>query len=164
MKIIDQLTALRIYYTQREVGHSTLVKEGLYHYQGDMFLVVNTMKEAQQFNTNPKDVISLNNMDKLRGHNRPLIFDNNAMVTIISESMDTILKQEKIIADFKNMESYYTLQKEYGTLLDSYRRKSQEAFNKAGEIHRLKLEIKQLRKYNILIPIRDFFKQFQNAR
>lgn len=97
MKTLKKLEELLTYYTiNRKVGHTTLLKEGTKNHQGKKFVLCHCKRDYQFLEVKPEEVISVENIEALRGCNTPLILDNDAMIVILSESIKKIneLKEE----------------------------------------------------------------------
>lgn len=101
MKIEKKLEKLLHYYlATRQVGHTTLMKEGTNHYDKDFFVLTMNMKHGDAIELNPKNIISWENLDKLHGHNRPLAIDNGLMTELL---IDTILRIEALEEENKKL-------------------------------------------------------------
>jgi len=108
MKIEKKLEKLLHYYLEtRQVGHTTLMKEGINHYDKDFFVLTMNMQHGDAIELNPKNIISWENLDKLQGHNRPLTIDNGTMIELLIDAMMRIeaLEEEnkKLLKDKKKI-------------------------------------------------------------
>lgn len=93
MKILEKLELLAHYYeSTRRVGHTTLVKQGTDTYDKP-FLVLTYNAEGDPFtNVDRKNIISSQNPNRLRGEEKALAIDNGAMLTLLNESIEEIIK------------------------------------------------------------------------
>jgi len=108
MKIQKKLEELLQYYmSTRNIGHTTLLKEGSKHYNKEFFVLSLHIKDCGYLELKPQQVISLENLDKLRGHDKPLIIDNGAMIELLGDALMKIegLKEEnkKLLKDKKKI-------------------------------------------------------------
>lgn len=89
MNIKKKLEELLIYYhSTRGKGHSTLVKNGVENSpSGEFFVLVHKMDCPVFDSFHPNEKISLHNLEKLRGHTKPLAIDNAALMELFSESL-----------------------------------------------------------------------------
>jgi hypothetical protein len=97
MKIEKKLIELITYYgTTRQAGHTTLLKEGTKHYDRPFFVLTHNMNHGRELGLDPKDVISYQDPEKLRGYSRPLVIDNGVMHELLSDALMRIeaLKEE----------------------------------------------------------------------
>jgi hypothetical protein len=118
MNITKKLIELITYYgATRQVGHTTLLKEGTKHYDRPFFVLTHNMNYGMDLGLSPKDVISLTNLDKLQGHNRPLAIDNAVIIELLS---DALMKIESL--EMENAE----LIKRNQLLIIPYRKKLQK--------------------------------------
>lgn len=94
MKIQKKIEMLLHYYsTTRKAGHSTLLKEGTKHYDKD-FLVLAWHKSDYDFlEIKPQQVVSWDNLDILRGNNKPMVIDNGVLFEILG---DVLMKIESL--------------------------------------------------------------------
>jgi len=94
MNIKNILKELVGYYEcTRQVGHTTAVIEGA-RYKPKTIVVTNSKEMSNHYRKVCSDEINtiiLQNIgSSLRGHNRPIIFDNAALHVIFSEALKTI--------------------------------------------------------------------------
>lgn len=88
MKIQEKLELLLHYYmSTRNAGHTTLMKEGINHYDKPFFVLTHNMNHGSDLNISPKDVISWTNLDKLQGHDRPMAIDNAVMIELLADAL-----------------------------------------------------------------------------
>jgi hypothetical protein len=80
-------TLLQYYLTTRQVGHTTLMKEGTNHYDKPFFVLCHSMVHGESLGFDVTNTISYGNPDKLRGHNRPLVIDNGVIPEILSDAL-----------------------------------------------------------------------------
>jgi len=96
--IVEKMLALKEYYEfNRNVGHTTLLKEGINNSKNEKFLVLAFRKEDHTLlNVNSKDIVSWNYLDQniLCGHNKPLAIDNAAMYALLTEALTYIAELE----------------------------------------------------------------------
>lgn len=100
MKIKEKLEILRDYYDKtRQVGHTTLVKEGTNNYKKPKLILVYKKDEHTYFDVKSDELISwksLHNQDLL-GQNKPLAIDNGVMWLMLDEAIKEINKLESHI-------------------------------------------------------------------
>ena len=89
MNIKKKLETLLTYYqATRAKGHSTLLKNGTENNAGgEFFILVHKMDCPVYDAYDINEKVSLYNLDKLRGHNKPLAIDNAALLELFSESL-----------------------------------------------------------------------------
>ena len=100
-KVIEQLELLQQYYIfTRQVGHTSILKEGL----GDDVIVLTDSPKT--FKTQFKDEmncklknVTRGNLDKLRGQHSPLAIDNFVMMNIIKDVLNVIPKDKSKYKD-----------------------------------------------------------------
>jgi hypothetical protein len=96
MKTLDKLKELKYYYmATRNVGHTTLMKEGFINYSKPKAILSTHLVDYQEFKCNRNEVVSLESLDRLRGSSRSLAIDNGAMIVLLTESINTIEKLEE---------------------------------------------------------------------
>lgn len=96
MKIQEELAKLLFYYeATRNVGHTTLMKKGTDNYDGQKYVLTINMNHGTEMNLDSKEIISLQNLDKLRGSSRPIAIDNETMRVILAETLKEFDKLEK---------------------------------------------------------------------
>jgi hypothetical protein len=99
MNIKKKLSELLTYYgSTRNTGHTTLLKEGTKHYDRPFFVLVHNANYGTELGIDPKDTVSYQNLDKLRGHKRPIVFDNGVMRELLS---DALMRIESLEAENK---------------------------------------------------------------
>jgi len=103
MKIEKKLEELLHYFmSTRAVGHTTLLKRGTNNYDKPFFVLTHNTEAGNALKFWPKNIISLHNLDRLRGSNRPLTIDNGAMIEILSDALFRIETQEGQIKTLKD--------------------------------------------------------------
>ena len=96
MKIQKKLAELIGYYSyNRCVGHTALLKEGAKHYDKEKFILATNKQNWDFLECKPTEVISVHNLEALRGHHKPMVIDNDALIEIFSESLMKIDALEK---------------------------------------------------------------------
>ena len=101
MKIEKKLEKLLNYYLEtRQVGHTTLMKEGTNHYDKDFFVLTMNMQHGDAIELKPKNIISWQNIDRLIGHNKPLAIDNGTMTELL---IDAIMRIEALDEENKKL-------------------------------------------------------------
>lgn len=80
-------TLVQYFVSTRQVGHTTLMKEGTNHYDKPFFVLTHSMAHGESLGFDVTNTISYQNPDKLRGHNRPLVIDNGVMTEILSDAL-----------------------------------------------------------------------------
>ncbi len=103
MEIENILDELLFYYDiNKGVGHTKLIKDGVDNYSSRFFLFGKDLKCSKQINdgshiTNAS--VKTIGEGLLRGHTRPIVFDNSALAIIFAESSKKIkeLELENII-------------------------------------------------------------------
>ena len=94
MKIKEKLKAIRDYYDMtRQVGHTSLMKEGVVNSDKKLVLVHKQLDHL--FGCDKKDQVSWHNLDKLIGQNKPLVIDNGIMWLMLNEALEEIEKLEE---------------------------------------------------------------------
>ena len=101
MKIEKKLEKLFHYYlATRQVGHTTLMKEGINHYDKDFFVLTMNMNHGDDMGLNLKNIVSWQNLDKLQGHKRPLAIDNGTMAELL---IDAIMRIDALVEENKEL-------------------------------------------------------------
>jgi hypothetical protein len=97
MKIKEILRELQYYLSIRQTGKTTLLKEGVDNYSKYHWIVVPTTTYGEKlFDRRNKlhQLVSLNNLQKLRGTQQAMIIDQEANLQIFSMALDKIEKLE----------------------------------------------------------------------
>jgi hypothetical protein len=97
MKIKEILRELQYYLSIRQTGKTTLLKEGVDNYSKYHWIVVPTIGDGEKlFDRRNKlhQLVSLNNLQKLRGTQQAMIIDQEANLQIFSMALDTIQRLE----------------------------------------------------------------------
>lgn len=101
MKIEKKLEKLLNYYLEtRQVGHTTLMKEGTNHYDKDFFVLTMNMSHGNNIGLKPTNIISWENLDRLQGHKKPLAIDNGTMTELL---IDAIMRIEALDEENKKL-------------------------------------------------------------
>lgn len=96
MKVKEKIRQLLIYYgTCRRVGHTALMKEGTNHYEKEKLVLTHTMAHGEDLGFNHNEIVSWQNLEKLCGHSKPMVIDNYALFTILTETLKEIEKLEE---------------------------------------------------------------------
>lgn len=100
MNITEKIKEILQYYlVNRNIGHTTLLKHGIDnfgYYDQKFFVLCRSMGDYIFLSTKSKNIVSWNNIEKLRGYNRPLAIDNGAMIELLSESLSELSKIETL--------------------------------------------------------------------
>ena len=95
MNILEKLEALQNYYTfTRKSGHTTLMKEGT-KYTKNKFILSYHKKDYRFLECEPEEIIAIDNLNDLRGHDKPMIIDNGAMSMLLEETVQRMQRLEK---------------------------------------------------------------------
>jgi hypothetical protein len=97
MKIKEILKELQYYLSIHQTGKTTLLKEGVDNYSKYHWIVVPTTTYGEKlFDRRNKlhQLVSLNNLQKLRGTQQAMIIDQEANLQIFSMALDKIEKLE----------------------------------------------------------------------
>ena len=92
---------LKYYYSTRNAGHTTLMKEGINHFDKDFFVLSMHSDDYRELEIKPQELISLQNLDKLIGHKKPMVIDNGAMIELLS---DALMRIEALNEEIKTLE------------------------------------------------------------
>ena len=93
MRLVKKLELLLNYYLiNRKVGHTAVLKEGTKHYDKDLLILASYAKDWQFLECKPNQIISWQNLDKLCGHAKPLVIDNESLIEILSETIEELEK------------------------------------------------------------------------
>jgi thymidine kinase len=97
MKIKEILRELQYYLSIRQTGKTTLLKEGVDNYSKYHWIVVPTIGDGEKlFDRRNKlhQLVSLNNLQKVRGTSQAMIIDQEANLQIFSMALDEIQRLE----------------------------------------------------------------------
>lgn len=132
MNIKDKLDTIRVYFlTSRQAGHSTLMNVGTNNFNGDKLVLVLDKRHGDEMGLKTSEMVSLDSLHKLRGHNAPLVIDNGVLIEIFDQSLLKYID------------------------LENDARKERIKFNLAmKDLDKARTEIKKMRRQ----PIRTFFK------
>lgn len=96
MKTLKKLQILLDYYMNtRQVGHSTLIKKGFENFDREKLLLTYNRTGHPNIPTKKDEIISWNNLDKLRGCKKPLIIDNAVIYCILDDAIQRITELEE---------------------------------------------------------------------
>jgi hypothetical protein len=92
MKALNKLKELLTYYEgSRQSGHTTLMRKGTDHYaERKKFVLAFNAAHGDNMGFKVDEVISWQNLSKLRGHNKPLAIDNGSMLMILRDTISEI--------------------------------------------------------------------------
>ena len=137
MDVKDTLDTIRVYFlTSRQVGHSTLMNVGTNNFDGDKLVLVRDRKHGDKMGLKRSEMVSLDSLHKLKGHNTPLAIDNGVLIEIFDQA---VLKYVE---------------------LENEAKKERIKFNLAlKDLDKARSEIKKMRDQ----PIRTFFKTIFGA-
>jgi len=96
-RVLEELNAY--YQTTRQAGHTTLMKRGTSNYERKKLVLLHNMSYGRDLNIPKDEIVTLNSLDRLRGHDLPLVIDNATLTTIFSKTlveMDTLVEQREI--------------------------------------------------------------------
>lgn len=94
--LLDRLEILLSYYKEnRQVGHTTLMREGVSHYDKEKLVLTHSLAHSNDLGCKDDEIISWNSIDKLRGHKKPIAIDNATMFLMLSEAISEIEKINK---------------------------------------------------------------------
>lgn len=103
MKILNKLEELLAYYeTTRQAGHTTLMRTGTDAYDRKKLVLAHNADHGANLGFKPDEVISWQNLSKLKGHNKPLAIDNGALYGILRDTINEMIKMED---ETKNLEA-----------------------------------------------------------
>ena len=104
MKIKEKLEIIRHYYaTTRQVGHTTLMKEGTNNTDKKFVLVFK--KLGKVFGCDEKDQVSWNNLKRLIGEDRPMVIDNGVVWLMLNEAIKEIERLEEDSINLQKIKS-----------------------------------------------------------
>ena len=99
MDILEKLKEIVTYYNStRQTGHTTTMLIGGV-YAGEKCLIVTHSDmmgiELQRMTEQKLNTISINSPTFLRGYNKPLLFDNEALIVLFKKAIDEIEMSKK---------------------------------------------------------------------
>ena len=104
MKIKEKLEILRHYFdSTRQVGHTTLLKDGTNNYNRDKLILTYKKEEHTFFNNKPSEIISWGNLNALRSHKKPLVVDNGVLWLMLNETIKYIDELEKYKENYEQV-------------------------------------------------------------
>ena len=88
-RVLEELNAY--YQTTRQAGHTTLMKRGTSNYEQRKLVLVHNMSYGRDLNIPKDEIVTLNSLDRLRGHDLPLVIDNGTLpVNRLSERSSSV--------------------------------------------------------------------------
>lgn len=94
MNIKEKLEFLKNYYeVNRSVGHTTLMLQGTDNTE-EKLVLTHTKEFGRELGYKLEETVSWNNLNGLRGHNKPLAIDNGVMWLMLNETLEHINKLE----------------------------------------------------------------------
>lgn len=107
-------TLLHYYISTRQVGHTTLLKEGTENYKNDKLILSSRKTDHDFLNVKDYEIISWKGMQShsLHGHNKPLAIDNGVMFLILTECLEEFERLEnpgyksKVSINFQNLRKF----------------------------------------------------------
>lgn len=95
MRTIEKIEMLYQYYlSTRNIGHTSLLKEGAKRFKKDFF-ILSFDHDNRIFEAEKSQIVSWSNLKKLIGHQKPMIIDNGAMVSILSDVLNEMHELEE---------------------------------------------------------------------
>ena len=96
MNIREVLQTLDVYYqTTRQAGYTTLMKRGTSNYERKKLVMVHNMSYGRELRIPNDELVTPNSLDRLRGHDLPLMIDNGALSEIFRASHQEYTRLEK---------------------------------------------------------------------
>lgn len=87
---------LNHFVSTRQVGHTTVMKEGV-NAHPESLVLVHSSDNAKALKLDTSQIVSLNTLERLRGSKKPLVIDNAAMYSLLSETLHYISSLEEHI-------------------------------------------------------------------
>jgi len=154
MTIKEKIETIIMYMaTNRQAGHSTLMRVGTDNFQRDKFILTKNLKQGDQYKCLRSEIVSLGSLGKLRGHDRPLAIDNHALVTIFDQAVSELTEQEEEIKTLKENINEITLV-DIHRLKDDLRKEKIKFQLAIKDLKKERLEVKRMRNR----PFKTFFK------
>jgi hypothetical protein len=102
MNIKQNLESLyRYYFSTRGVGHTYTMLNGVVS-NPKVKVVTANVAHAKTLGLKREQVITLDNLDRLRGNNCPLVFDNYTLMCLLNDTLCEINRLEKEKEEYKN--------------------------------------------------------------
>jgi hypothetical protein len=103
MTIQKKLSDLLFYYeTTRGIGHTTLMKKGTDNYGDNKCVLTFNMEHGEVMGFNPKEIVTLQSLDRTRGAARPMAIDNGTMMVLLTETLKEFGKLERENIELKS--------------------------------------------------------------
>lgn len=98
------------YLITRNVGHTTLMKEGTDNFKKDKLVLCVDVKHGHNMKIKPSEMVTLHSLDRLRSCNKPLVMDNYTLITIFELMLS---KYDKLTNDvFNAQEKTFKVEKQ----------------------------------------------------
>jgi hypothetical protein len=94
-KYMDEISSYMV--MNRQAGFTTLLRTGTDNYRSDKFIITENMKQGEMFRCLQSEIVPLSSLERLRGHSRPLVIDNSALIQIFHQASLKLSKQEEEI-------------------------------------------------------------------
>jgi len=105
MKIEEKLRILRdYYYFTRNVGHTSLMKDGTKNYLKEKFILGYKKENFGELECKPLEMISWDNLNALKGYKKPLVIDNSVMLSLLNGALEEISSLQKDRSKLKTIE------------------------------------------------------------
>jgi hypothetical protein len=102
MNIKQNLESLyRYYFSTRGVGHTYTMLNGVVS-NPKVKVVTANIAHAKTLGLKREQVITLDNLERLRGTNCPLVFDNYTLMCLLNDAIGEINRLEKNKEEYKN--------------------------------------------------------------
>jgi hypothetical protein len=103
MTIQKKLSDLLFYYeSTRRIGHTTLMKKGTDNYGDNKCILAFNMEHGNNMGFKPKEIITLQNLDRTKGSSRPMAIDNGTMIVLLTETLKEFGKLEREIIEYED--------------------------------------------------------------
>lgn len=98
-KYMDEISSYMV--ANRQAGFTHLLRTGTDNYRSDKFIVTENMKQGEMFRCLQSEIVPLSSLERLRGHSRPLVVDNSALIQIFHQASLKLDKQDEEIKQLK---------------------------------------------------------------
>jgi len=96
MEIKQTLKEISTYYQiTRQAGHTTLMEQGTANYPKDKLVLCLNMGHGNTMKLKRSEIVPLDSLERLRGHNTPLAIDNGVLIEIFDQTVLEYAKLEK---------------------------------------------------------------------
>ena len=115
--ILKQKLELLAAYFQRtqQVGHTALVRQGFDDYPGDKLILSRTMNRGNRLRCLKSQIVTLNTLDRLNGHNWPMVIDNDVIIELFHKTLWELDELEEKL----NKANVKIKQLEYGNFIEN---------------------------------------------